>query len=256
MQTVASFFRLSLICLIGTTTTLLGQEARVVTRVPRPYARHGLSAEPVNKSKNRPTATARTLSSQLESMSAIKADFQVNDNNGSGYTQYYPAVATAKNGNRLVAWLDERDGVVRTYIFPSGNDVYGRVFSNQGIPLTQSFKINSGTHAPIYSLAASSSGDFFAVAWATSDNTVQLRVFTADGVPITDPQESDLLGSEVSLAMSKDRILIVSNGAPIWGQFFDLSGNKSGTKVPLLDFGLNLGWRSPRVSMRGDGSFV
>jgi hypothetical protein len=120
---------------------------------------------------------------------AVKAD-----NNGSvkqflvtqytSYNQRNPSVATLSNGNYVIAWISEQERSA------SSVDVYARIFTPDGVPVTTEIPVNSGTtpcSGP--SVAPSSDGGFTAV-WAQQDSAVATngwdvwgRAFSASGSP-------------------------------------------------------------------------
>src|SRR3989338_6911008 len=95
---------------------------------------------------------------------------------------------TINNGNPSVVGLPKGDAFV-TWISAGNYDVYGRVFSAGGKPLTDEFSINQKTISSRYSspsIASLTTGNAF-VAWYGWYKTWDLygRVFSADGKPLT-----------------------------------------------------------------------
>ena len=120
---------------------------------------------------------------------AIKAD---NDDSAkeflvtqyTNYNQRNPAVATLANGNYVIAWVSEQER------FAGSVDVYARIFTPDGVPVTDEIPLNSGTDPCANpAVAALNDGGFTAV-WAQKDMVVATngwdiwgRAFSADGSP-------------------------------------------------------------------------
>jgi len=120
---------------------------------------------------------------------AVKAD-----NDGStkqflvtqytSYNQRNPAVATLANGNYVIAWVSEQERSV------SSIDVYARIFTPAGVPVTDEIPLDSGTNiCSSPAVAALTNGGFTAV-WAEKDSVVATngwdiwgRAFSASGSP-------------------------------------------------------------------------
>jgi len=109
-------------------------------------------------------------------------EFQVNQ--FTAYNQRNPAVAALANGNYVIAWISEQERRVNSA------DVYARIYTAAGVPLTDEIPINSGTH-PCDSPAVAPLGDGgFTVVWAQEDVDVATngwdiwgRPFSASGMP-------------------------------------------------------------------------
>ncbi len=109
-------------------------------------------------------------------------EFRVNQ-----YTQYNqrkPAVTALANGNYVIAWVSEQER------FYQSVDVYARVFTPAGAPVTDEIPINSSTNiCDTPDIAALNDGGF-TVVWAQKDLTnptnswdVWGRGFSASGSP-------------------------------------------------------------------------
>jgi hypothetical protein len=109
-------------------------------------------------------------------------EFKVNQ-----YTQFNqrkPAVATLANGNYVIAWISEQER------FYSSVDVYARVFTAAGVPVTDEIAINSGTNVCDTPDVAALNDGGFTVVWAQKDMAnptnswdVWGRAFSASGSP-------------------------------------------------------------------------
>jgi hypothetical protein len=98
-----------------------------------------------------------------------------------------PAVALLASGNFVVTWISEQQ---RTY---DGIDVYARIFSPTGTPLTDDFRINSATNICADPQVAGLSDGGFTVVWSERDyrnrtNSWDIagRSFMSDGSPKAD----------------------------------------------------------------------
>jgi hypothetical protein len=106
------------------------------------------------------------------------------------YTQYNqrkPAVATLANGQYVICWISEQER------FYNSVDVYARVFTAAGAPVTDEIPVNSGTHPCDTPDVAPLNDGGFTVVWGQKDTVatnswdVWGRAFTASGSPeVTD----------------------------------------------------------------------
>ena len=113
---------------------------------------------------------------------ATAKEFQVNQ--FTPYNQRNPTVAALANGNYVIAWVSEQERRANSA------DVYARIYTDAGVPLTDEIPINSGT-SPCSSPAVAPLGDGgFTVVWAQQDQAVVTngwdvwgRPFSATGTP-------------------------------------------------------------------------
>jgi hypothetical protein len=114
---------------------------------------------------------------------ATAKEFQVNQVTSSN--QRNPAVAALPNGNYVIVWVSERERSA------TSADVYARIFTDAGVPLTDEIPINSGS-SPCSSPSVAALGDGgFTVVWAQKDMVAQNngwdvwgRAFSASGLPL------------------------------------------------------------------------
>lgn len=102
----------------------------------------------------------------------------------TSYNQRNPAVATLAGGNYVIVWVSEQERFVNSV------DVYARIFSPSGTPLTDEIPVNSGSnicHSP--SVAPQNDGGF-TVVWAQKDAQITTngwdvwgRSFSSSGAP-------------------------------------------------------------------------
>ncbi len=113
----------------------------------------------------------------------VGAEFLVNQ--ATSYNQRNPALATLTNGNVILVWVSEQER------FFASVDIYGRLFSESGAPLSDEILLNSGNNLCANpSVAALASGGF-TVVWSEKDALsssnswdVVGRSFAADGVAV------------------------------------------------------------------------
>ena len=113
---------------------------------------------------------------------ATPKEFQVNQ-----YTlnnQRKPAVAALARGNYVIAWVSEQERSATSV------DIYARVFSSAGRPLTDEIPVNSGTDPCDTPDVAPLVNGGFTVVWAQKDMTVTTnswdiwgRPFSVSGAP-------------------------------------------------------------------------
>jgi hypothetical protein len=107
------------------------------------------------------------------------------------YTQYNqrkPAVTALANGQYVICWVSEQER------FYNSVDVYARVFTAEGVPVTDEIPVNSGTSPCDTPDVAPLNDGGFTVVWAQKDQVVPNnswdvwgRAFTASGSPeVTD----------------------------------------------------------------------
>jgi hypothetical protein len=115
---------------------------------------------------------------------ATAKEFQVNQY--TSYNQRNPAVAALPNGNYVIAWVSEQE---RT---PNSADVYARVYTDAGVPLTDEIPINSGAFPCTSPAIAPLLDGGFTVVWAQKDTVdttnswdIWGRPFSATGMPAT-----------------------------------------------------------------------
>jgi len=103
------------------------------------------------------------------------------------YTQYNqrkPAVATLANGQFVICWISEQER------FYNSADVYARIFTAAGVPVTDEIAVNSGASPCDTPDVAPLNDGGFTVVWAQKDLAVATnawdiwgRGFTASGSP-------------------------------------------------------------------------
>lgn len=114
---------------------------------------------------------------------ATAKEFQVNQ--FTPYNQRNPAVAALANGNYVIAWISEQERSANSA------DVYARIYTDAGVPLTDEIPINSGTSACSSPAIAPLLDGGFTVVWAQKDTVVVTnswdiwgRPFSASGMPL------------------------------------------------------------------------
>jgi len=116
-----------------------------------------------------------------------KSEFQVNQ--ATSFNQRSPALAALKNGNVVVVWISEQERFRTSVNSPGSVDVYARIFSDAGDPVSNEILLNAGNNICANpSIAALASGGF-TVVWSEKDAQgrpngweVLGRSFSAEGV--------------------------------------------------------------------------
>jgi hypothetical protein len=113
---------------------------------------------------------------------ATPKEFLVNQY--TAYNQRKPTVATLANGNYVIAWVSEQER------FYNSVDIYARIFTAAGAPVTEEIPINSGTNICDTPDVAALNDGGFTVVWAQKDLAnltngwdVWGRAFSASGSP-------------------------------------------------------------------------
>jgi len=93
-------------------------------------------------------------------------DFQVNENAG-GTEQYYPDLASDKEGNYIIVWYDYRNGDA---------DIFAQRYTYNGIPIGTNFRVNDdqgSTRQSHPAIAVDSSGNFIIVWYDWKNNSTE-----------------------------------------------------------------------------------
>ncbi len=113
---------------------------------------------------------------------ATAKEFRVNQY--TDYNQRNPAVAVLANGNYVIAWVSERERSATSV------DVYARVYTDAGVPLTDEIPVNSGTFPCSSPSVAPLMDGGFTVVWAQKNTVITTngwdicgRPFSASGMP-------------------------------------------------------------------------
>jgi hypothetical protein len=109
-------------------------------------------------------------------------------NQYTSYNQRAPAVAALAGGNYVIVWVSEQER------FFNSSDVYARIFTAGGVPVTDEIAVNSGTNMCDSPDVAPLNDGGFTVVWAQKDEQVPTnnwdvwgRAFSAGGQPeVTD----------------------------------------------------------------------
>ena len=154
---------------------------------------------------------------------ATAKEFQVNQ--FASYNQRNPAVAALPNGTYVITWISEQERRANSM------DVYARVFTDAGVPLTDEIPVNSGAF-PCSSPAVAPTGDGgFTVVWAQKN----------------------------AFVTPNNGTMVTSNSWDVWGRPFSaVSGT---TCAPLAaDFAINTylfgDQYQPKIAAGPSGSLV
>ena len=197
-------------------------------------------------------------------LETIVPDFQVNENMGGAY-HGYPSVAISNEGSFLIVWEDDR----------LSWDLFGRVFSANGIPKGPEFKINEegSIYEPVPKTVAGIGKQFFIV-WCDNRNwTYYGKDVFAQRISL----QGDLLGSNFKV---NDEPTVGSQGRPcvtgannnviilwedrrvgstydpnIFMQAFDTLGNPIGNNLRVDDDPVTQQHETPFAAANLDGSW-
>lgn len=105
-------------------------------------------------------------------------------NQYTAYNQRNPAVAALAGGNYVIAWVSEQER------FANSVSIYARVFSSEGVALTDEIPVNSGTDVCDAPAVAPLNDGGFTVVWAQQNSVLVTngwdvwgRAFSASGTP-------------------------------------------------------------------------
>ena len=158
-------------------------------------------------------------------------------NASTNYFQISPAIATLTNGNVIVVWASFNEAAPG-----SMQDVYGRIYSPAGTPVTGEFLINQFNPAnnPNYAfnqraptVAASVNGGFI-VAWVSEQERTQINIANPAG--------------------GTDSSTVTFPSVDVYARSYDSGGNAQGNEF-LVDTASNP-CDDPAVAIGSDGGFV
>jgi hypothetical protein len=101
---------------------------------------------------------------QILSPSGTKVGLETRANDTTIYNQRAPAVAPLSDGRFVLVWVSEQER------FENSVDLFGRIYSATGVPVTGPLLLNSGTNVCANPSVAASSDGGFAVAWMERDS--------------------------------------------------------------------------------------
>ena len=190
--------------------------------------------------------------------SAIIPAFRVNDFNGWA-TQSNTSVASDGQGNALIIWTDDRNGI---------SEIYGQVMKD-GIPKDPNFKIAevglSGGAKPIVQM---NDAGHFVVIWKAPDND-QITLITGDISPFSMNElktayTSDNFFTDPAVAMAPDGSFVIAwreinadwTEHTIFAKSFDASGERV-TDQWQVNKNTHINWSyEPQVSIETGGNIA
>jgi hypothetical protein len=196
---------------------------------------------------------------------ATPREFLVNQY--TAYNQQNPAVATLANGNVAIAWVSEHQR------FAKSKDIYARVFTSAGVPVTDEILVNSGTNLCANPALAPLNSGGFTVAWSQQDAVVYTngwdvwgRAFAASGTPTARDFRinSFLYGDQYrpKIASGPNGCLVVWTSLGQDGDHEGVFGRYllGGNKVSGSEFQVNTTWINrqfhPAVAWNGADRFL
>jgi hypothetical protein len=196
---------------------------------------------------------------------ATPKEFQVNQFTRNN--QRSPAVTALAGGNYAITWVSEMERSAKSV------DIYARIYSSAGVPLTDEFLVNSSSSTCANpALAPLGNGGFFA-AWSQQDALVYTngwdvwgRAFTASGMPAGKDFRinTHLFGDQYrpKLAASPSGVLAVWTSLGQDGDHEGVFGRfiAGGTQASGAEFQVNTTWINrqmhPAVAWNGSQFLV
>jgi hypothetical protein len=185
----------------------------------------------------------------------------------TSYNQRNPAVATLASGNYVIAWVSEQERGVNSV------DIYARIFTPDGVPVTDEIPVNSGSsvcHSP--AIAPLADGGF-TVVWTqlnaqepTNGWDIWGRAFNGSGSPevsdftINTYLYGDQYAPKIAAGPTGSLVVWTSMGQDrsregVYGRFL-----QGGTQVAGAEFQVNTTWISqqlhPTVAWDGVDHFL
>jgi len=123
-----------------------------------------------------------------------------------------PAIVTGSNDNFVITWVDDRNG---------HTDIFARIFNNNGVPLSDAFRVNQFTNFSPGEAAedpaiAIDSQNHIIITWEDTriaEDSVFARIFDQTGNPLTSDfrvdQDPDI-GSDPSIAVDRNDHVIIT----------------------------------------------
>ncbi len=193
----------------------------------------------------------------------VGTNFYINGTNLAAPTELYnqrsPAVATLANGNIVVAWVSENQGVPG-YQYSLGTNwihIYARLYNPAGVSLGPEFRVNTALYTLCANPAVAGTSDGgFTVVWSQRLTTQSLeswdvygRGYAADGTAsaaarrINSYTPGDQFGPKISAAGASQMVVWTSLGQDgsregVFGKVFipNLSGGQELRNAPVLLF--------------------
>ncbi len=142
-----------------------------------------------------------------------------------------PKIATDSNNNFIITWMDYRSGHA---------DIFARIFNNNGVPLSDEFRVNQftdfspGEEADDPAIATDSNNHII-ITWEDprfGEDNVFARIFDNTGNPLTNDfrvDQSPDIGSNPSIAVDSDNHIIITweetrENGDIFVRIFDSTG--------------------------------
>jgi hypothetical protein len=185
----------------------------------------------------------------------------------ASYNQRNPAVTTLAGGNYVIAWVSEQERFINSV------DIYTRIFTPDGVPVTDEIPVNSGSNVCHSPAVAPLTDGGFTVVWAQLDAQVPTngwdvwgRAFSASGSPevsdftINTTLYGDQYAPKIAAGPSGSLVVWTSMGQDgsregVFGRFL-----QGGTQVAGAEFQVNTTWISqqmhPAVAWDGVDHFL
>jgi hypothetical protein len=193
----------------------------------------------------------------------IIPDFQVNENAGTS-VHTSPDIATGKDGEMVVVWIDHRTG---------RPDIYARRYSSDGTPQGSSFRVNddpTGAYHGAPCVAVDGNGNFI-VAWIDErdgeENNIYAQRYLSDGTPAgnnfrVDDDLTEESHYDPSIAADGTGLFVIvwedyrNGNQDVYAQRYWHDGLPIGSNFKVNDDTGTGSQDSPSVSMDWQGNFV
>ncbi|MBI9039545.1 MAG: hypothetical protein JEY97_15560, partial [Bacteroidales bacterium] len=195
--------------------------------------------------------------------STIGDNFKINDDTPNT-SQNNASISMDFEGNFVVCWEDRRNDY---------NDVYARRFSNEGIPISDDFKVNNdftNQKQENSDIKVDDNGNFI-ICWEDHRfgyfGEIYSQSYSSDGTPINENiivNDDVTSGNQEWSAIAKDtegNFIIAwvdsrSLGKGIYAQRYSSEGIKVGNNFIVNDDTINNWVQRPSIAINLDGSFV
>lgn len=211
---------------------------------------------------------ARHILSQPAKRFLQPKEFLVNQD--TAYNQRDPAVAALANGNYVVTWISEREKSAQ------GADVYARVFTDAGVPVTDEISVNSdnsGTGVCANPAVAAQNDGGFTIVWNQMDSSnstngydIWGRAFNGSFSPVADDFRintylyGDQYGAKIATGPSGSLVVWTSMAQDgsregVFGRFLAGGTQVSGNEIQVNTTTANMQIH-PAVAWNGVDRFV
>jgi hypothetical protein len=218
-------------------------------------------------SYNQESATSlQGVYAQLLSPTGQKIGNEFLVNQYTSFNQRNPAVTGLPNGNFVVAWVSEQER------FENSADIYARLYTVGGTPVSNEFLVNTGTNVCANPSVAGASDGTFIIAWSERDALIannswdiSVRQFSSTGTGgiahvINTQRYGDQYAPQISVRGTDYLVIWTSMGQDgsregVYGQFLGGNGALSGSEFRVNTTTASQQFQ-PAVAADGTGRFL